>query len=225
MRARFSSLILIAFLFASSAFAMIQGSSSPESSHMTSDRIEKSWERLELGNEPPTNPLSLAKATELLTSFKASEELAFNYPADGCYWRAHLMAFYLTSYGPVEKVWLTAPVFDPGPPINQQGEGWAFHVAPVVWVREESGQVVRRVMDPAFSDHPMTFQAWAGVQRASPDTHQFALTLPGKDDKNKIFLFSSTLVLPHSPENGGLSYEETLEMARKDLARIYKLAK
>jgi hypothetical protein len=41
--------------------------------------------------------------------------------------------------------------------------GWWFHVAPLVLVKNATGQVEERVMDPAFADAPQAMKDWTDI--------------------------------------------------------------
>ena len=183
------------------------------------------WEELNESKEiapEARDYLTLEEARDLINEFKKSAELGYTYPLDGCYWRAHLMAYELNQKGKTtEKVWINEPLTDPL--LNDKGTdgGFAFHVAPVIWVEEEKGHRVKRVIDPAYSDNPLSFEDWASKMDAGPKTHHFVPKVIGKGKKNQIFFFESKSVFPVG--NDQYTYDETLELARKDLQRIAKL--
>jgi RHS repeat-associated protein len=111
---------------------------------------------------------------EIIFNDMADEsDIAFNYPIDGCYARAHLMSQRIEQrYGvTVYKVWIFGPlrVSTEGP----WGEvGWRYHVAPVVWTALPGRSGVPMVIDPSIADRPVAIEEWKAIMHASDLTVQ-----------------------------------------------------
>ncbi|EQC48852.1 hypothetical protein M899_2770 [Bacteriovorax sp. BSW11_IV] len=87
------------------------------------------------------------------------DNIAWNFKADGCYARAHLMAREFEKEGIyVEKAWAKGSlgVTTPDGEIN-----WNFHVAPSLNVKMKDGTIKKMVIDPSVSDKPTTADEWA----------------------------------------------------------------
>lgn len=115
--------------------------------------------------------VSVAKAVEVFRAVARRGDIAFRYPADGCYARAHLMGAQMIRMGlRPGKVW----AFDDN---AMSGKGparlvaltsahpkgfvsWRYHVAPALKVRTRSGNVVTCVIDPSLHDAPVSLSTW-----------------------------------------------------------------
>src|SRR5436309_3191436 len=96
----------------------------------------------------------------------AQGDIAFRYPADGCYARAYLMMqrmrvlvldpgrAWSISSNPADPLWVSTPN-DPSGKVE-----WWYHVAPTVPVQQPDGSVKDMVIDPSTSDHPVTPEEW-----------------------------------------------------------------
>ena len=122
----------------------------------------------ELGNinkflKENSNPktISFEKANELFKKAQAMSDIAWGYKADGCYARAHLMARRFEAEGvDVGKVWIKGDLSVP-----QANIQWNFHVAPIVYVKNETGDVERMVIDPSLADKPLTVREWSALMQ------------------------------------------------------------
>src|SRR5437016_2066172 len=109
---------------------------------------------------PPVKPVQIipvltqGQADAAFAQIAAYKDIAFTYPIDGCYSRAHLMVERLIQLGfQPSKVWcfahgesLTArTAHDPRGFIS-----WGWHVAPTLPVRNEDGIVFDMVIDPSL---------------------------------------------------------------------------
>jgi hypothetical protein len=112
-------------------------------------------------------PITEEKAIKLMKKFNRIPSLAFNYTQDGCYARAHIMAYYLEKNGiQTEKIWLSGDLHHPDSPSFL----WRYHVAPVIWITHQ-GENKRMVLDPALSPLPLTIEDWSIKMGATPATH------------------------------------------------------
>ena len=158
-----------------------------------SDMGVKGWvSKAQLENRPETTQVTMQTAKELFTelagatfetSSGAQSPIPFHYPVDGCYDRAHVMAQLLTEKGYAsEKVfaisqnstrWGGPP--DPGlrVPTDYAGDNrsagqqpavqWWYHVAPIIKVRNDKGEVTEMVIDPSMTNQPITIDQWTGM--------------------------------------------------------------
>lgn len=166
-------------------------------------------------------PLSLADAQTLFDLMAAQPDIAFAYPPDGCYARAHIMVQRMQAMGvtPSGKAWTFAP---PGHALHAQTDNdpdgyveWGYHVAPTVQVRNPDGTVGDRVIDPSLFDRPVTPQEWARVQQPTTTT-----TPPT--------LVQTRLGQPPIPSAGGTGYwpgpdPPDLDAAAAETMREYKI--
>jgi hypothetical protein len=110
--------------------------------------------------------VSLSEAQAVVLRMKSQPDIAFRYPADGCYARAHLMCQRLVEMGlQPGKAW----VFDDAKqnrlvattPNHPRGYvQWWYHVAPILKVRDNAGKVRSHVIDPSMFDRPATIFEW-----------------------------------------------------------------
>ncbi len=106
--------------------------------------------------------ISESKLTELFEYLSTRSSIPFHIKWDGCYARAYLM----NSYAEIKQVELAKivvevtnqdeEVMEIASPDNQWLLRWYYHVAPIVFVRLETGKVVQRVIDPSLFEHPVS---------------------------------------------------------------------
>lgn len=112
-----------------------------------------------------TNPLTTAQAEALFKEMAGQPHIPFNWPADGCYARAHEMRRLMAEKG-IES----AKVFNYGslsvtsPSIPDGGVTWRYHVAPTIEVQQSDGSTKPMVIDPSLSQSLMTPQEWKDKQ-------------------------------------------------------------
>jgi len=102
---------------------------------------------------------------------KARSDIAFKYPKDGCYARAHLMCKDIkNSGGNPGKVWAFPK--DPADPLHAKTPHdpaghveWRYHVAPTVPIKGADGKVKDMVVDPSLFDEPVTIEQWNGAMK------------------------------------------------------------
>jgi hypothetical protein len=139
-------------------------------------------------------PLDPGQATAIFAEFAANEDLALRFPADGCYARTHLMIRRLLDRGfNPSKVWaFAASVTDLlWIETSDHPEGrvqWAYHVAPVLVVREPGNDSREMVFDPILFDRPVPVEEW---RSALHDTPTLVRSTPGE---------------PPLPSRGGSGY-------------------
>jgi len=128
-------------------------------------------------------PMSPPAAAALFAIMASQGDIAFKYPTDGCYARAHLMVQRMQQLGatpgkvwsfagsPTDPLWVTTPN-DPAGYVT-----WGYHVAPTVPVQQPDGTVQDMVIDPSIYDHPVPVGQWKDIQNDSPTISQ---TQPGQ---------------------------------------------
>src|SRR5262249_2445987 len=93
----------------------------------------------------PVQVLSVAQAETAFARMAAQSDIAFHYPNDGCYARAHLMVRRMQSMGiHARKAWTFAngELLHANTPYDEFHRGyveWMYHVAPVVRVHYARG--------------------------------------------------------------------------------------
>lgn len=125
-------------------------------------------------NDAP-GPLSEIAANWLHQYLQQQKDIPFDYPWDGCYWRADRMREIMQKqFGvPCKKIFAhgslkpaTGPLHDP-----EGREGpvkWGYHVAPMVDGVDAQGRPVQWVMDPSMSKSTvLTKDEWLKVTKGS----------------------------------------------------------
>jgi hypothetical protein len=122
---------------------------------------------------PMPQPIAWAQAKQLFSNLLAmGDRIAFRFPTDGCYARAHLMAQEMRRQGLQPwKVWSKAngkePLFAVTKNHPRGHVTWAWHVAPVLRVTLSSGKVIWCVFDPSLWKRPCSIKEWLKVQTRS----------------------------------------------------------
>lgn len=101
--------------------------------------------------------LSEQEAGQVFKKLKDDEENSFNFPLDGCYARAHLMASRMDDMGIISgKAFVEGDLYVK----TTLGEAhWSYHVASLVLVKV-NGVNVPTVIDPGMFDKPVSFEVW-----------------------------------------------------------------
>jgi uncharacterized Zn-binding protein involved in type VI secretion len=115
-------------------------------------------------------PITPEAAAALFALLAAQGDIAFGFPVDGCYSRAHLMVQRMQQMGLTPgKVWSFAnpDALRANTPNHPDGYvEWGYHVAPTVPVVQPDGSVQDMVMDPSMFDRPVSVDEWRDAQRA-----------------------------------------------------------
>jgi hypothetical protein len=126
------------------------------------------------------------EAAAIFADFASAEELALEFPADGCYARTHLMVQWLLDRGlapsATDLLWTEAPSHPDG------RVHWGYHVAPALFVRTPDGDAREMIFDPLLFDRPVPVEEW---RSALHDTPTLVRTAPGE---------------PPLPDRGGTGY-------------------
>lgn len=137
----------------------------------------------EAGGGPPSAPIPAATAALVFDAMAAQPDIAFKFPVDGCYARAHLMVERMRKMGlKPGKVWTFAsapndPLWVSTPNHPDGRVDWGYHVAPTMPVQAEDGTVQDMVVDPSMFDHPVPIEEWKDAQHDHPHVVQ---TAPGE---------------------------------------------
>jgi hypothetical protein len=133
------------------------------------------------GMIPWSETISLAKAHEVHAWMARQKEIAFKFPIDGCYARAHLMIEKMVKneFKP-RKIWAVAN----GEPLYARTKNhprghvtWGYHVAPVLRVRTGEGGQRWYVIDPSLLDRPGTVSEWEQAMTRAPNSPRPYLTV------------------------------------------------
>ncbi len=116
--------------------------------------------------------VSPSKAQQVFKQVAGRPDIAFRYPTDGCYARAHLMGVQMQQMGlKPGKAW----AFDDKAFVDRSAMprlvaltdahpkgyvAWKYHVAPVLKVQEQGGQVATYVIDPSLHKAPVPLATW-----------------------------------------------------------------
>jgi hypothetical protein len=119
------------------------------------------------GNGPRTGTATVVSEEKLkeLTFMLAKEPYAYQYPEEGCFMRAHMMAKKLESLGI-----LSAKVFAWGSnfentlriknPYTLKWNYWRYHIAVSLVLKTSEGEYVPMIIDPSLSFEPLTVAEW-----------------------------------------------------------------
>lgn len=117
------------------------------------------------GTLPLSETVSSEKVQQVFNWLANQRDIAYRFPGDGCYARAHLMIRRLKARGfRPYKVWSFA---NGGELLHVRTSNhprgyveWKYHVAPVLRVRLASGKQLWYVLDPSLFNRPVPIQTW-----------------------------------------------------------------
>jgi hypothetical protein len=129
------------------------------------------------GPESKSRPFRLSRKETITTKQLASifswaarqKDIAYRYPVDGCYARAHLLITRMekAGYKPY-KVWS----MENGEPLYARTKNhpkgyvtWKYHVAPIVRVRFTDDKQAWFVIDPSLFSQPVKISTWRKAQQ------------------------------------------------------------
>ncbi|OKH52975.1 hypothetical protein NIES2101_12890 [Calothrix sp. HK-06] len=150
---------------------------------------QEGWlHRNQLVERPETEEISPEAALQIFQALAqaniltndGSAPIPFHYPPDGCYARAHRMEELLTEMGYAsEKVFALAGSLplraetdygQDAPSSQTPGVTWAWHVAPIIKVRDPQRGLLETVLDPSLAERPLLLDEWLDTMEADPDT-------------------------------------------------------
>lgn len=132
----------------------------------------------------PPGAIEPEQAAAIFAEFVPAEDLALRFPADGCYARTHVMVQRLLNQGLTpSKVWafaasITDLLWTESPSHPEGRVQWAYHVAPVLVVREPGGGSREMVLDPLLFDHLVPVEEWRIALHDTPTLVRTALGEP-----------------------------------------------
>lgn len=113
---------------------------------------------------PREQTVTLENAQRAFRWLSNQRDIAFRFPADGCYARAHLMVKRLQRQGyKPAKVWAFANgglLYARTPYARRGHVEWKYHVAPVLRVRLAADKQLWYVVDPSLFSRPVTIREW-----------------------------------------------------------------
>lgn len=170
-----------------------------------------------LANASPKT-IDMQTATRLFNQARAMDDISWNYKADGCYARAHLMARRFETQGiHVDKVWIKGDLRVPEASIQ-----WNFHVAPIVYVEDENGNVEKMVIDPSLMDGPVPVEQWSAKMEKGVVGETLETSYPFPEnaanlERTAIAYSNSNPYLPSDQIT--LSEEDKMRMADETMVR------
>jgi hypothetical protein len=138
---------------------------------------------------PEASPNQTTTPAQVRAAFQAvaaQPDIAFRYPADGCYARCHLLVRQLEALGLApSKLWAFSDGEDLYIRTRHHPRGyvrWSYHVAPAVRARLEDGRRQWLVLDPSLFDGPVSVAQWEQALMRGPTSPRPFLTLtwPGQ---------------------------------------------
>ena len=128
----------------------------------------------------PDPPVSPERADEIFGDMNSESCVACNpsldcitflYPRNGCWIRAHLMAYKMRDYEPPEdpeKLFIEGSLdpFAPNDPDCGAPWGWGWHIAPTLMVIQPGGDE-KRVIDPSLASGPVSETEWVNLNNPS----------------------------------------------------------
>jgi len=148
----------------------------------------------QLESRPETEEISPEQAGEIFTvmsraSIQTTEGAApipFHHPPDGCYARAHRMEELLTEMGYAsQKVFalagrknlrVTSDYAQDAPGNGPSEVTWAWHVAPIIKVRDPVRGLIETVIDPSLADQPISLADWENLMGGSQTFTRLSLS-------------------------------------------------
>lgn len=169
------------------------------------------------------NTITPEQARELFKKSRERTDIAWDYKNDGCYARAHLMALDFEKQGIyVEKAWVGGDlkVFDKK---NKPIAEWYYHVAPIVYVKNDNGLIVRTVIDPSIEEGPVSLEAWINKMNSHNKTiiqrTDFPLPLNASVAGRTVYTFSNSDV--YLPKTSIEDSKKSKEREAKEVMENY----
>jgi hypothetical protein len=156
--------------------------------------------------------LEISDSQRLFEDISKLPNMAYNYPLDGCYARAHIIHDFIKKNKGLDckKIWLQGKYLIP---MSAPNVNWSYHVAVSCPIRQADGSVVNKVFDPTTGPSPMTHEQWFNSMNVESP-------LPtGKTiiEDQSIFSFSISDGNRYQPQDPPGSYDDKLKEARSTL--------
>ncbi|USN51284.1 MAG: hypothetical protein H6731_02445 [Myxococcales bacterium] len=181
------------------------------------------------GKEP-----TLYEAKKLFDEISAHKDIPFAYTDDGCYARAHIIANWLHNEGYRSgKIWLKGHLTPPNNPNKTSdrweslGKTWEYHVAAIIFVKNEENKSEIMVIDPAPNNKKLlTMDEWFSFNNLSSDINpkiiQYPLPKSIEPFEKFVYALSSHVPLWPSETNLNLSPSETLNIALSEASKYMR---
>ena len=172
--------------------------------------------------KPVSKYLSVKEVQDLYKKAKSMSDIPFGYKYDGCYARAHVMARRFEAMGiPVEKAWIKGNLSVPGTDIQ-----WNYHVAPVINVKDEKGNLVKYVIDPSLNDKAVPLDTWVNTMShdVKGDVMKTQYPFPANIaafQRTAVAVSSSDVYVPDNDEKR--SEAENMKLAVRTMAEYKKV--
>lgn len=166
---------------------------------------------------------TLSDAQEIFRKISARTDLAFNYTDDGCYARAHIIAYELFKQGlRTGKIWLAGDLRDPTKPDSS----WAFHVAALIYVRnEDNASIEPYVIDPSLDpENLLSVEEWLAKNNLPNRPQLISFPIPEECEffEPAVMAFSSHIPLYPFEYETWIPLAETLREATEENERNLK---
>jgi hypothetical protein len=130
---------------------------------------------------PLEKTVTLTQARQIFAWMAAQRDIAFRYPVDGCYARAHLMIQRMQSKGyKPYKVWSFAngeSLYVSTKLVRSGHVTWGYHVAPVLRLRLDNGKQAWAVIDPSLFRGPVKIVTWKTKQKRPGSRYEPYITV------------------------------------------------
>jgi hypothetical protein len=172
--------------------------------------------------KPVNKYLSVKEVQDLFKKAKLMNDIPFGYKYDGCYARAHVMARRFEALGvPVEKAWIKGNLSVPGTDIQ-----WNYHVAPVINVKDENGNLVKYVIDPSLNDKAVPLDTWVNTMSHDVKGEVVKTPYPFPDNiaafqRTAVAISSSDVFVPDNDEKR--SESDNMKLAMRTMAEYRKV--
>lgn len=130
---------------------------------------------------PIAETVTYQRAVDVFNTMARQGDIAYRFPADGCYARAQLMIERMQRAGAKpRRIWAVANGEELYARTKNHPRGyvtWGYHVAPLLRVRNGDGSQRWYVIDPALFGGPATVNQWTQAQMRDPKGSKPYLTL------------------------------------------------
>lgn len=100
---------------------------------------------------------SYEEAQMIFNAFAARPDLPFKYTNNGCFSRTHVIACELFNQKiRTGKIWIAGDLWNP----HVEDQAWSYHVAPLIYTRNEKNELEIYVIDPAIHKNLLTIDEW-----------------------------------------------------------------
>jgi len=174
---------------------------------------------------PASETVTPEQAAQVFSWMRSQTDIAYAFPLDGCYARAHLMVKRMQTRGYTPfKVWAFAngseslQVRTSNIPRGQVE--WGYHVAPAVRVRYRGGNQYWLVIDPSMFSQPVRISEWKAALKRPQGRYEPYVTMtkigvapkgpsgsrlpgtgywPGRDPSNNLDTHAARMMKRYKP--------------------------